>query len=248
MFLAMDAPGGGISLLRAARVRARRRLGRLRWKGTEAFWEQHYVAGGDSGSGSFGQLAHFKADTLNRFILANDVESVIEFGCGDGNQLSLARYPRYVGLDVASVAIDWCIRRFADDNTKSFIHYDPRRWCNRGAVTEDLAISLEVIFNLVEDDMYERYMQHLLEAAIRWVIVYASNTDQPDPEQYVRHHRFTDWVEANQPQWQLVERIANPYPYDDAAPYETSFSDFCVFARTIGATVASREPRKMNRS
>ena len=38
--------------------------------------------------------------------------------------LALADYPCYIGLDVSASAIMLCKRRFADDQTKSFLLYD----------------------------------------------------------------------------------------------------------------------------
>ena len=78
------------------------------FKGSEVYWESRYRSGGNSGPGSFGELAGFKADVLNAFICSEGIKSVIEFGCGDGHQLSLARYPRYLGIDVSRFAIARC--------------------------------------------------------------------------------------------------------------------------------------------
>lgn len=80
------------------------RLSALRFGGSREYWEARYSQDGDSGSGSIGRLARFKAEFLNSFVLEHDVGSVIEFGCGDGRQLQLAEYPRYIGLDVSRVA------------------------------------------------------------------------------------------------------------------------------------------------
>jgi tRNA G46 methylase TrmB len=46
--------------------------------------------------------------------------SVIELGCGDGNQFALAHYPQYLGFDVSGTAVLRCRERFKDDDTKSF--------------------------------------------------------------------------------------------------------------------------------
>ena len=67
------------------------------FEGSSSYWENRYVADGNSGPGSYGDLAIFKAKILNEFIGTKNVQSVIEFGCGDGHQLSLARYPRISG-------------------------------------------------------------------------------------------------------------------------------------------------------
>src|SRR5580698_5815352 len=105
-----------------------RRLSLLRqqlgFNGSVSFWERNYARGGTSGSGSYGEFAKAKADILNKFVNEHDINSVIEFGCGDGHQLSLADYPSYVGLDVSRSAVKLCKRRFADDPTKSFFLYD----------------------------------------------------------------------------------------------------------------------------
>ncbi len=41
-----------------------------------SWWEEWYGTGGTSGPGSYGVLAEFKADVVNRFIAANDVQTV----------------------------------------------------------------------------------------------------------------------------------------------------------------------------
>ena len=86
--------------LGATAVAAKRLVERRRFPGSQAYWEQHYRSGGDSGPGSRGVLAQYKAEFVNAFVERHDIESVAELGCGDGSQLALARYPAYVGLDV----------------------------------------------------------------------------------------------------------------------------------------------------
>src|SRR5688572_13218080 len=95
-----------------------------RFPGSSPYWNKRYEGGGTSGAGSYGRLASFKADFLNNFVQEHDVGSVIEFGCGDGAQLGLAAYPKYIGLDVSPTAIKLCVSRFAGDSTKSFFLYD----------------------------------------------------------------------------------------------------------------------------
>ena len=35
------------------------------------YWEKRYLKGGDSGDGSYGKLAEFKAKIMNRFVKEN---------------------------------------------------------------------------------------------------------------------------------------------------------------------------------
>lgn len=192
------------------------------------YWERRYKEGDNSGPGSYGRLAVFKAKFLNRFVKQHRISSVIEFGCGDGSQLKLARYPKYVGVDVSTKAVDICRAVHANDPSKSFFHTDELPPDS----TADLALSLDVIFHLVEDSVFDAYMRRLFAAARRFVVIYSSNMDQSWPNQHVRHREFTNWVARNEPAWRLDSTVNNRYPYDPEDPENTSFADFYVFWRT----------------
>jgi SAM-dependent methyltransferase len=188
--------------------------------GSADFWERRYSQGGSSGAGSYGVLAYGKARFINSFVQTNSVGSVIEFGCGDGNQLSLAEYPRYIGLDVSRSAIGMCITRFAHDPTKSFVFYDGAYLLdNSGWLAADLAISLDVIYHLVEDEIFESYMKQLFIAALRYVIVYSTNQELLRSAPHVRHRSFTSWVDSNLSDWKLINVQAGPSTTVDRADF-----------------------------
>ena len=194
---------------RRLRTRVRARIERIRFHGSADFWEARYAAGGNSGGGSYGQLAAYKAGVLNELISRHQIASVIEFGSGDGNQLTLANYPTYVGLDVSRTAISICAEKFAADETKSFMWYDPQYFVNHGAITADAALSLDVLLHLVENAVFEQYLRQLFSAATRYVIIFSSDIDARTAA-HVRHRRFTPWVQANVAGWRLTQRIENP--------------------------------------
>ena len=152
-----------------------------------SYWEKRYATGGSSGHGSTGDLAAFKADTVNSFVKEYNVRSVVEFGCGDGDQLSLANYPEYVGLDISPTAIETCRGRFASDATKRFFLYTR----GNSAYRADMALSLDVIYHLVEDAIFQAYMTDLLGSADRYVVIYSDNRDFFEPNYpHVRHRQF----------------------------------------------------------
>lgn len=198
-------------------------LRRARYPGSLVYWERRYAAGGHSGAGSAGRLAAYKAEWLNRFVERENIGSVVEFGCGDGQQLLLARYPAYTGLDVAPSAIDRCRGLFAEDTAKQFAVYDPRRFDPR-TYPADLALSLEVIFHLTEDDLYQLYLQHLFACARRWVVIFSA--DEADTTggrfPHFRPRHFTPDVPAG---WTLREHVPNPHR-------DISISDFFVFEKS----------------
>lgn len=221
--------------LKAATKRIIRRVtGGAPFPGSRTYWESRYAAGGTSGDGSYGLLAQFKAEVLNSFVAEHQVDTVIEFGCGDGNQLSLAEYPKYIGLDVARDAIKVCSMRFREDASKSFFLYDPECFVDRcGVFAADLAISLDVVYHLVEDSVYSAYMRHLFGAARRYVIVYSSNSDSlRSKSPHVRHRAFSHFVESDLAPWRLVSIVRNRYPYEESAN-TGSFADFYIFGRSV---------------
>lgn len=184
---------------------------RVAFHGSARYWERRYARGGTSGTGSYDAAAEAKAAFLNSFVCRHGIGSVIEFGCGDGNQLSLADYPRYIGLDVSRSALELCQRRFADDPTKSFFLYDGACFTDRlGLFSTDLALSLDVIYHLTEEQVFRAYMTHLFAAAARYVIVYATNTESRGAAPHVRHRHFTSWVEAHFTDWRLLEATRGP--------------------------------------
>jgi hypothetical protein len=203
---------------------------RLTFTGSKDYWEQRYRAGGTSGGGSFGHLAQFKADVLNSFVERHGVKSVLEFGSGDGRQLELARYPRYIGLDVSPTAIRECAARFAHDRTKSFLLYSSDAFVDPlGVVSAELTLSLDVIYHLVEDPVFETYMRHLFAASTRYVGIYSSDTTKIAPQPHVRHRKFSDWVASNAPDFRVLERVPNPHRGND--PTNESFADFVFYEK-----------------
>lgn len=207
------------------------RLYFLSFPGSQIYWEYRYRSGKTSGSGSYSALARFKAEILNSFIKENNIRSVIEFGCGDGNQLALAEYPRYIGLDVSRTAIEMCKMKFENDKSKSFFLYDTLCFVdNHGVFKNDLAISIDVIYHLVEDEIYDKYMRALFASSNKYVIIYSSNYEEHQSD-HVRRREFTKWVELNAIDWKLLKKINNKYPYDPLDPMNTSKSDFYIFQK-----------------
>jgi trans-aconitate methyltransferase len=164
---------------------------------------------------------------LNEFVATHKVRKVIEFGCGDGNQLLLARYPVYMGFDVSETAIAKCRDLFRSDPDKSF-----RLVAEYDGDSADLVLSLDVIYHLVEDEIFESYMRTLFSAAVRYVIVYSSNHEgnRGLDGNHVRHREFTKWVRDALPDWHLIGHVPNRYPY--RGDHRTgSFADFYVYEK-----------------
>jgi len=92
----------------------------------------------------------------------------------------------------------------------------------------NVTLSLDVIYHLVEDDVFAAYIRTLFSAAEQYVIIYSSDKDH-DPKDkftYVRHRKFTRWILENISDWELIEHLPNPLP-------SKSFADFYIYRKAL---------------
>ena len=186
---------------------------------SERYWQERYLAGGNSGEGSYGGLAKFKSEIINKFVEDNNIKTVIEYGCGDGNQLQLGKYENYLGLDVSPECVKWCKNIFSGDGSKQFklmSEYD-----NEFA---DLTLSLDVIYHLIEEEIYEAYMNRLFSSANQFVITYSSNRDIPNRGPHVKHRNFSSWVNKKIEGWELIQNIPNKFA-------DKTYAEFFIYQK-----------------
>lgn len=197
---------------------------------SKQFWEEHYKEGKNSGTGSYNELAKFKAKVVNSFVSEQNIKDVIELGCGDGNQLSYMQYPNYVGTAVSKTIIEKNIEKFSEDKTKKFYCSSERELYAK--VKYDLSISMDVIFHLLEDEVYLAYMNDLFMLSDRYVIIYSSNHEEYTRWPEYRHRNFMRYVqEVQADNWKLVKFIPNEYPYLMGQESTTSAADFYIFKK-----------------
>jgi SAM-dependent methyltransferase len=197
------------------------------------YWQWRYRAGGNSGAGSRGRLADFKAAIVNDLIAANRVRTMIDFGCGDGVQMAMLGAAQadleYLGVDVSPEALAFCRSRAGGDPRRRFMD-----WADFIAEISlpvaDLTISMDVIYHLTDDEIFHTYLDHLFGCARQLVLIYASNLEARPLDIHVRHRRFTDTVRHRYPEWRLAAILPNRFGFDPARPNETSFADFYIYA------------------
>lgn len=199
------------------------------WTNSANYWENRYLTGGNSGIGSYGRLAQFKAEIINQFVKEHDIKTVIEWGCGDGNQLGLANYPHYTGYDVSNEAVNICREKFKNDTSKKFIPCGNPEFVAKE--TAELTLSLDVLYHLIEDNVFDSYMKRLFDTSSRYVCIYSCNDNMYIPAQHVKQRIFTQWIDDNvASEWHLVKHIPNRFPYDPNDS-ETSWSDFYFYEK-----------------
>lgn len=194
------------------------------------FWEEHYQKSGNSGTGSYGRLAEFKAEIVNRFMEKEEIRTTVEIGCGDGNQLSLIHYQNYTGIDVSAFIIEKNRMRYQDDPKKQFFCADADRE-KYISCRYEMSISMDVIFHLLEDQVFYRYMEDLFLLAERFVVIYSSNHEEYTRWPEYRHRNFISYIQEKISGWELYQFIPNRYPYKIGMEESTSASDFYIFKK-----------------
>ena len=194
---------------------------------SERYWLGRYAGPDPGGWGSKGELAEWKAEYINRFVHEHGVTSILELGCGDGEQLALYDFEgiAYAGLDVITAVQD-AEARFAGREGMLFGTLGELE-----GVGADLTMSVDVIYHLVEDEVYEAHMARLFDSARRFVLIYSSDREETpgDAGVHCRTRAFTAWVKRR-PEWKLMEREPNRYPWSPKNPHG-SLSEFFVYGR-----------------
>ncbi|MCK4842954.1 MAG: glycosyltransferase [Methylococcales bacterium] len=191
---------------------------------SKSYWEERYRNGGNSGAGSYNAKAEYKANILNKIIEKYKINKLIEFGCGDGNNLRYYNIEYYTGIDVSKTAIDICISKYKNDKKKSFLYYEPSLF-KSGGLKVTLTISFEVIFHLIEDDVFELYLYNLFDTSSKYVLVCSSNdNNMDDSANHVKHRKFTDSIPK---EFKLVDEIITP----QEGELKGFFSNFYLFKR-----------------
>lgn len=200
------------------------------------YWQDRYKQGGNSGAGSYGEHAEYKAAVVNDILREHGVHSVLEFGCGDGNQLQYMNYEEYVGLDISREAVRRCRAMFASDKTKRFKTYSPRRRLSEGVF--DATISLEVLMHIVDEAEFvatlDLMFEHsrdivILQAPLVELLPYVSGSHE-------LHRELLPYLEAYP--FTILDVIVHPsVTYQDrlAGVIGAMSSDFVILKRDVGA-------------
>lgn len=205
---------------------------------TKKYWDRRYARGGDSGEGSKGQLALYKAEFLNRFVEENQLKNIIELGCGDGKQLLLSRYPDYDGFDISLPAIQACRKMFNGDKTKRFKLLTKKNELKEIHGHWDLALSLDVLYHLIDQIEFEDYLSTLFSVSEKYVIIYAPDQEPLYPTAlHVRYRKFSALITQQFPQWKLIQRIPNKYSNQTIGA--VSNSEFFIYRKFSNEVVDS---------
>jgi hypothetical protein len=169
------------------------------------YWNERYKKGETSGKGSYNDYAKFKAKIINDILKNNNINNVIDFGCGDGNQLNLYDLDQieYHAYDVSKSLINKLRIQYP---LYKFYYYEDKMLIP----SCDLTMSIDVIYHLVEEDIYQNYLKLLFEKSNNYVLIYSTNYDH-DPKNHIKHRIFTKDIEENIVNFKLINQVKNEY-------------------------------------
>ena len=155
------------------------------------YWTQRYLRGGNSGAGSYDKVAIYKGKIINKFIKNKNIKTLIDFGVGDGNQLKYidTRNLKYIGIDISEFVISKCKNLFQHDPSKTFLldlEVDKK-------TKSDLVISCDVLYHLIEDSIYNKYMKNLFSMSKKYVLIYARDEDL-NLAKHVKFRKFSKYI------------------------------------------------------
>lgn len=161
------------------------------------YWDKRYSSGGNSGAGSYGEIFEYKNSFLLNFIKENEIKSIIDFGCGDGNQIKKFENIKYLGFDVAKASIRMCSEAYLNDVNKSFILYDPKFFVNN-FIQSDLVVCLDVLYHIIDERDFIKTLSDILSCSSKYVVLFTS-VDSYKNESYktgahVRHRDTMNYL------------------------------------------------------
>ena len=174
---------------------------------SKKYWNDRHIKTRRTSVTRYNQLSIFKAKIINNFIGSNNIKSIIDYGSGDGNQVKLINTENrlYTGIDVSSFIISKCNMIFKDDPTKTFIHTDDMDHPDH-ELDAELVLSSGVLYHLVEDDVYEQYMNRLFRMSNKYVIIYAPNLYHNEAI-HVNNREFIEYIFDKFKNFHLIDRI-----------------------------------------
>ncbi len=200
----------------------------------KTYWNDRYGKGGNSGAGSYGRLRDYKLRIINGLIKEYEVGTLVDIGCGDGSVASGIHVDGYTGLDISEQALAVCRKAVKIKNSSFFTIQE---FSYEGKVF-DMALSMDVIFHLIEEDLFREHIESLFKLAGKLVVVYSSDReDDGTTAKHLKHRKFTSYIGDNIKGWELVRVIPNEFPFNGDQVTQ-SYSDFFIYGRQQGVCYA----------
>ena len=166
------------------------------------YWENRYKNNGNSGEGSHRKdLYTFKLNYIQNLVNSKQIDSVLDYGCGDGNQTKEFVVNYYLGMDIS----EYIIQQNKIKYNKNYItlgEFDFKK--NQDSF--DLVLCLDVLFHLVDEKEYLETVKNLFQLSKKYVLIYSQDKNY-NQAPHVLYRTFSNLVPQN---YSLVEKSNSP--------------------------------------
>lgn len=156
------------------------------------YWQDRYVSGGNSGAGSYGDEAIFKANFINHWIEELGINTITEIGSGDANNLLLYKVnTSYCGYDISEKAVE-----ISNEKTKRIhngLKYFFTSKLNEIDYDAKLCLCLDVFYHQVNDDDFNALFDLIFKKGNwKYVIVYTAEYSNISEELLGNHMKYRE--------------------------------------------------------
>lgn len=175
----------------------------FRFKSSKDYWEKWHKKNLKLQDFEINSQLENKIKYLNSWIDQYNIDSIIDFGCGTSPYIENLKCKNYLGVDVSETAIKVCQNKFKNDPSKRF-NLMNKRIEEKSIMT----VSLDVVYYLVEDNVFNQYMLNLFNSSNRFVIIYSTNYNHYNELiPYIKHRQITDWVKKHKKEFAMINHI-----------------------------------------
>ena len=175
------------------------------FKSSKDYWEKWYKKNRDLISPEQLNSTEYKTQVVNDWLKHYNIDSVIDLGCGIGNYIDVFNGFNYMGYDVSETAIKICQNKYGNEQSKTFKVIE--KIVNEKS---NMTMSIDVIYYLVEDDVFVKYMNNLFNSSQRYVMIYSTNHNHyNDLIPHIKHRQFTDWVKKHKKEFVMINHLKN---------------------------------------
>lgn len=160
------------------------------------YWIERYNRGGSSGAASYGRSAVARGQYISTLIRGYQCTHVIDFGCGDVDQVQQIKVPFYMGVDASSFIIRKCIQH--------------THRCFRIATTvpsdrTDAILLLDMIKCLTDDFSYHEVLRTTFLHPTATIVIIAAKDHNLWESSHIRHRGFSLHIAETYTDWTRIE-------------------------------------------